>query len=397
MSKKPTKLEIINDYDIPRLLDVLNNVKNGDIQKENEVRMLLDLKGVSIDTKPRKDGRWQGRASIDGVRVSFYGKSKEEVIIKMRMAVNGTRPVIKKKKPVKQEDTLHLWLDNWFKLYKTKLKPMTKVEVTNNINEIKAILPDKPLSQLKGIEIQEALEKVSTDYKRKRVYKRLHEALEKAQQLELIKRNPCIGVEPPKYVPKKKSALSLSEQTLLCEKLETHKYGPLLYLMLTTGLRIGEALALTKSDFTHDSVLVNKNVVFVKKQRIVQDTTKTAAGERTIFLPQTAYKKLLPLLAGEFDQIFFDQNSKYVSKVFSMICASLGLKGYSLHSLRHTYATRLSEAGVPPKVRQYLLGHANLSVTENTYTDTKSEFVNSQKSTVLRAFDSSFDTTLTPK
>jgi len=38
------------------------------------------------------------------------------------------------------------------------------------------------------------------------------------------------------------------------------------------------------------------------------------------------------------------------------------------HVLRHTYCTRLSEANVPPKVIQYLMGHANISV-QQIYTD----------------------------
>ena len=47
----------------------------------------------------------------------------------------------------------------------------------------------------------------------------------------------------------------------------------------------------------------------------------------------------------------------------------------SLHVLRHTYATRLEEAGIPAKVKQYLMGHSSLDMTENVYTDTQKAYV----------------------
>lgn len=46
----------------------------------------------------------------------------------------------------------------------------------------------------------------------------------------------------------------------------------------------------------------------------------------------------------------------------------------TLHSLRHTYATRCIEAGMQAKVLQKLLGHTDIKVTMNTYCDAFSEF-----------------------
>lgn len=51
------------------------------------------------------------------------------------------------------------------------------------------------------------------------------------------------------------------------------------------------------------------------------------------------------------------------------------LKPTSLHILRHTYATRLEEAGVPAKVAQYLMGHATIQMTKDVYTDVQDGYI----------------------
>lgn len=53
----------------------------------------------------------------------------------------------------------------------------------------------------------------------------------------------------------------------------------------------------------------------------------------------------------------------------------------SLHSLRHTFATRCIEAGMQPKVLQYLLGHSDIKITLNTYCDA---FENFQKENLAK-------------
>ena len=62
-----------------------------------------------------------------------------------------------------------------------------------------------------------------------------------------------------------------------------------------------------------------------------------------------------------------------------------GVKGdITMHSLRHTYATRMIESGMPPKVLQNLLGHTDISVTLNTYSDVFESF---QTENVAKADD----------
>ncbi len=60
------------------------------------------------------------------------------------------------------------------------------------------------------------------------------------------------------------------------------------------------------------------------------------------------------------------KNSSYDTHLYK-ICDGAGIKHISMHDLRHTYATRAAEAGVPPKVLQALLGHASITMTMDRY------------------------------
>jgi site-specific recombinase XerD len=60
------------------------------------------------------------------------------------------------------------------------------------------------------------------------------------------------------------------------------------------------------------------------------------------------------------------KNSSYDTHLYKL-CAEAGIKRFSMHALRHTYATRAIERGVQPKVLQKLLGHASIKTTMDKY------------------------------
>lgn len=66
------------------------------------------------------------------------------------------------------------------------------------------------------------------------------------------------------------------------------------------------------------------------------------------------------------------KNSTYDTALFK-ICDKAGIKHFSMHVLRHTFATRCIEAGMKPKTFQMLLGHSNIGITMNLYVHTTEE------------------------
>ena len=160
-------------------------------------------------------------------------------------------------------------------------------------------------------------------------------------------------------------------------------------IQMFTGMRMGEINALTKDDInlTFNTISVNKTVSRGKKGKAkLSETTKTLAGTRIIYFGDD----IKPLLEecvkyAENDLLFPNKNGDYLTtnqvnmelqRVFEKYdIIDKTVKGnLTSHSLRHTYATRMIESGMQPKVLSKLLGHNDIKVTLNTYCDAFEQF-----------------------
>ena len=128
------------------------------------------------------------------------------------------------------------------------------------------------------------------------------------------------------------------------------------------------------------TVSVNKNVVFVNGKKIEQ-TPKTEAGYRKVPVPRSICDEVKCVSS----EIVFPYSYNAVRLATDRIAKETGLN-VTLHILRHTYATRLEEGNIQPKLKQYLLGHASLAVTQNIYTDTTTEYLERVSERVQNVF-----------
>ena len=355
---------------ITRALTVCQKSNEDDsFSTMKEEDMNINVPGISVNSKPRTDGRYQGYIVVNGVKKYVYGRTAYEVVLKIKhlMQTGLTKAKAKKDK----SPTLKEWAEKWLTLYKLpNLKPKSVESIRYSLKKLYAGFENVRLNSLKTIDLQEFFLSIKETRARDMALSVLNEMLEKARKQGVIKVNPCEGVEIRKHVRQKKRGLTPDEQKTLETAVKGTTLEPIFTLLLTGGFRIGELLALTSDDvdFESNKGTVNKDVVFIDGKRIVQ-TTKTEAGVRTIPLPQSS----INLLKGK-KGILFDTTYNAVRNSFRRLVEKTGID-VSAHILRHTYSNRLEEAGVPPKVKQYLLGHANLDVTQNVYTDTQSHYV----------------------
>ena len=224
-------------------------------------------------------------------------------------------------------------------------------------------------------------------------YNIIHGALEKAVELGMIVRNPCKGVAFPKDDTETMRVLTQVEQGRFINALAGEYYRPMLLMYLYSGLRLGEGIPLT-----WDDIDLNKRTIQVNKKAIVrhdyashtaklevQNFCKTKSSKRRVVITMGLVQELKAHKAAmmkqakqegrewsESDLAFPNTKgnmvySRNLQTSLGKIFARAGIEGATMHTLRHTYATRCFEAGVDIKAVSEQLGHANVKTTYNIY------------------------------
>lgn len=217
----------------------------------------------------------------------------------------------------------------------------------------------------------------------------VHKALECAVKWQLVGRNVADAVEAPR--PERQEVRPLTEEEVSRFLAVAHAEDPRMYpfwlLAIHTGMRRGELLALT-----WEAVDLAKGTVEVRQSlteafgRLVMTQPKTAKGKRLIEITPPVVEALRRhrheqrkerLAFGpdyeDHGLVFCQPNGKplHPSTVtrwhFKRLLEKAGLPNVRFHDLRHTTATLLLKQGVHPKVVQERLGHANISITLDTY------------------------------
>ena len=294
------------------------------------------------------------------------------------------------------------WVNKWMELFMKNISPTTRRGYENQIKIYIGTQPiaDMLLQSVKTEDVQEWINTISASSPVtgkplsgktvKNVFMNLSAAYNKAVELDKVKRNPCKGVSIPKCKKYQGEVYDDKDIAKLLECANGTDMELPLKLLLTLGLRRGELLALkwSRIDFEKHTVLIDENLVYVdksiSKDGYIIKSPKSLSGIRTLYITD----RLLELLKKQ-REVYLDMAEK--SKDFQdnefVICQSDGkaftpnamtrkfnrfleknnLKKIRLHDLRHTNATLMMKNGISAKEAQKRLGHADVSVTLDTY------------------------------
>ena len=299
--------------------------------------------------------------------------------------------------------TLGEYLDQWLSAYaKANVSPKTFERYEEIVRlTIKPHMGTIVLDRLQPIQLQQFYSTLQESGRKKKsksgktglsartvlhVHRLLHQALKRAVKWQLLIRNPCEAVEPPRPESHEMRTLNEAESAWLLEAaLETRLY-PGILLGVATGLRRGEVLGTRWSDidFTSKKLVVNQ-AIEKTNAGIRFKQPKTKRSRRPVALPEFAVSALRTFRAQQDDERKL-YGADYATH--DLVCArpdgspmdpdnyssdvikfmkKIGLAGVSFHKLRHGYATHLFAQNVHPKIVQELLGHSTIAITMDLY------------------------------
>jgi integrase len=198
----------------------------------------------------------------------------------------------------------------------------------------------------------------------------LRAALNLAVRRRYIVRSPLDGTEPVSIPKHRATVLSAEQAGSLIEGTAGDWYGPLWAVLLGSGLRISEALALTWDGFDGSSITVRYQLAR-RDGQWVRVPTKAARSVERVALPSFASAALVTLneRSGKpkFGHCFLTPGGTPPSEqqcLQALYAAEkrLGLPRVTLHQLRHSHLTILAEAGVPEDVRMRRAGHGTVAM-----------------------------------
>jgi integrase len=289
--------------------------------------------------------------------------------------------------------TVSAYFDHWLKSVRgsKNLKASTEIRYRELLANLRPLVGHKRLARLMPIDIHAAYGALADQglsaKTRLNVHRVLKMSLDQAVRMGFLHRNVADAVDAPRALPYQAAAVGLDELKAIFAVTDATSYAALVRFSAYTGLRQGEALALTWADVDIEGAVlhVRRTVRRERKQGMVFGAPKTHRSSRPVQLSEAtiellrrhrAAQKEARLKAGaawkDNDLVFPSWNGQpmdgsYLGRLWRGWMGKAGLAGVRWHDLRHGHASLMLKAGVNPKVVAERLGHSRISVTMDVY------------------------------
>ncbi|MCC8162231.1 MAG: site-specific integrase [Lachnospiraceae bacterium] len=350
----------------------------------------------------RADGLYMGRFQYQG---TVYPPIYDRKLKVVEQKLNDLRyEVTHQLYAADSKVTMDEWFEIWLKDYRgIRVKAGTKENYRDTYNaRIRPTLGKMRVTAIQIDHVQrlynQMAEKGYSQGSIRLVSVVLHGMLDQALKSGIVSKNVVTLTTLPKAKEKKDIiALSEEEQRIFMKYTEQHsRFARMYQTALSTGMRIGEIRGLRWEDvdFENNLIHVSATLKYTKENGYFDDTPKTRTSKRDIPMigvccevlkkqlsEQTQKKDLAGSYWVPYDGletlVFTQDNGKpigkeAISRDMGHMLTGIRSEGYEIpeftfHTLRHTFATRGLEKGIPMKVMQTLLGHATLAMTSDLY------------------------------
>ncbi len=353
---------------MPRTAPSRRNVDsqlNNDSQKKKSIslseeeieKMLIEIDGISITKKPRKDKRFQGYVYVKGVKKYVYGYTRAEVagkiknIMKYGITVRKALPHVINGIP-QNFDAFSMYYFEKFRKRKVAKKTFEN-DMSRYKNHLKPYFRNKPLKRITPAECQELLDKLNEQKKYKtaeEIHSLMSVIFKCAISHGIITRNPLDIIYVETHEREHGKALSVEEIEKLKKELADTVFMQPFMILLYTGLRPNEL----KTVRIEGEFVVAVNSKRKKKKVEYKKIPVTPA--------------LAPYVVGE----LYLSSPDYLRRKIKEI-----LPNHILYDLRTTFYTKCKECGVAEPALNHFVGHSN-GVLGNTYTDLSDAYLLSE-------------------
>lgn len=357
-------------------------------------------KQISIRQLPT--GAYTAQFTIDGKRFNFYGKTKTEVRQKLEDAEKERTAAANKhitNYADKRTATVEEWFEIWLRDY---VAPSVRSSTYNGYqgmirNHVNPQIGSKKLAALDPQLLQQFFNGLQKKLSAKTITNMrnmLHSSFSSACSSGYLLYSPLQGIRLPKAFKPKMRVLNADEQQRLVETVKSADQPCAFSFLfaLFTGLRRGEILGLRWCDIDLKQQIVSVRHSLDETKDIGKTSyevrlspPKSQSAVRTIYLfdalakdlhkhmdAQKQLKKACGFSFRKTDYVFEGKHFGYIrprqyAKYFNTICQKAALKNVTIHTLRHTFATRALETGMDIVTLSRLMGHSEPGFTMREY------------------------------
>lgn len=305
----------------------------------------------------------------------FYAPTQKEVKAKAKAYFDEKEQGI-------QMDAEYLfseWADIWYEGHRDNIMPTTRENYKYTLRILKQAYAHKKLKDIKAYDVEMLLKKLRQDGRSASCITQcrgmLFQIMNKAEANDLVRKNPVRFAEKMRYREpvSRKEAFTAEEVSILMKRLPDNRIGWSIRLMLGTGMRTQELLALEPRHIEPDgSVIHIEQAINMHKGTPVVGKPKSRDSYRDIPVPECLRECAVALRRTDNMYIWEARKkdspcnpSHFREKFKQALDAFPDVRTLTPHSCRHTYVSQMQALGVDLATIQSIVGHADMDMTKH--------------------------------